>query len=85
MKPILEDSTLQLVGGMIDVVTTLIVTLEAQGALDRQALAYAVERTLDARNPDDLSAAPLAVLLQWLRPSEPPRPQLRLIRGGRSE
>jgi hypothetical protein len=85
MKPILEDSTLQLVGGMIDVVKAVIATLEAQGVLDRQALAYAVDRILQDRDPDDLTAAPLAALLHWLRPSDPPRPQLRLIRGGRSE
>ena len=85
LKPVIEDTTLQLVGGMMDVVTSLVITLEAQGALNREALAYVIERRLEDSPPDALSAAPMAILYQWLRPSEPPRPQLRLIQGGKAQ
>lgn len=84
MKPVIEDSTVRLVGGMVDAMQCLIATLEAQGAPDREALIYAITRRLDRIPEDALEAAPLAILLQWLNPSAPPRPQLRLIRGGKT-
>lgn len=84
MKNEIDDNTLRLVGGLIDVITSLVMTLEAHGVMDRESLAYIISRRLDEADPDALEAAPMAVLLNWLRPQEPPRPQLRLIRGGKT-
>ncbi|MCX8017075.1 MAG: hypothetical protein N2690_04120 [Rhodocyclaceae bacterium] len=83
MKPEIDESTVRLVGGMIDAMQCLIALLEAQGAIRRDDLAQAITIRLDKMPEDALEAAPLAVLLRWLRPSDPPRPQLRLIHGGK--
>lgn len=83
MKPVIDENTARLVGGMMDAMQCLVATLQTQGALDSNLLAHAITLRLDKMPEDALEAAPLAILLQWLRPSEPPRPQLRLIRGGK--
>lgn len=83
MKSI-DENTVRLTAGMLQTIECLVLALEATGALNRNALAYVIERRLEAFAPDALDSLPLAMLLRFLRPEQPPRPVLRLIEGGKA-
>jgi hypothetical protein len=84
MDKSIDEATLRLVTGMLQTMQVMIIALEAPGGFDRRVLAYATESRLNHYPANALESLPLAMMLQFLRPDDPPRPVLRLIQGGKS-
>ena len=83
MKKHIEESTVRLTAGILELLQTMTLAMEAQGAIDRPILTYAIETRLAQHTNDELDAVPLAMMLRFLRPESPPHPTLRLIQGGK--
>lgn len=83
MSNVIDENSLKMDAGIIESIHCLALALEATGALNRQALIHVLEQRLVGRD-DDLSALPLAQLLNFLEPLTKP-PQLRLIQGGKQD
>lgn len=83
MEKQVDEATGRLLVGMMETMQVIVLVLEGTGALNRAALHYALERRLATHADDALEAAPIAMMLQFLRPDDPPRPVLRLIPGGK--
>lgn len=83
MKTI-DPATAELTLGMMNVIECIIVSLESNGSLNRDALVYMAENRLRALPDDELRSLPLALLMKFLRPESPPLPTLKLIPGGKN-
>lgn len=83
MNKTIDESTVRLTAGMLQVIECIILALESTGQLNRDALEYAVEHRLKALPDDDLQSLPLAMLMKFLQPDFPQSPVLKLIRGGK--
>lgn len=73
----------RLIAGVVQAMQCLIVALESTQSLNRSALEHVLEARLKAVGDDDLVGVPMAMLWGFLRPQDPPRPVLRLIRDGK--
>lgn len=82
MSKTIDENSLKLDVGIMESIQCLALALEVTGNLNREALIHALEFRLKNRPDDDLTAVPLAQLLNFLAPDTKP-PQLRLIRGGK--
>ncbi len=80
MEKHVDESVVRITAGLLQTIQCLVVALEATQSLNREALEFAVEARLRALPDDDLTAVPLAMLAQFLRPNDPPPPVLRLVK-----
>ncbi|HNC51237.1 MAG TPA: hypothetical protein PLO14_03210 [Accumulibacter sp.] len=81
MEKSVDESVVKLTAGILHALQLVVVALESSGSIDRQALEYLIDQRLQAMSQSDLEAAPLAMMLQWLRPQDPPSPVLRLVKS----
>ena len=81
MKQI-DENTAKLVAGIMETMQCMVTSMSAPGGFNVENLTYLLDKRLEGRPHDDLTAVPLAVMLNGLRPKEKARPQLRLIQGG---
>lgn len=88
MNSEINEPTLRLLAGIMDIQKVMASVLIVQGSLDRDALEYGLEVRLRTLPEGSLESGPLLLLLQHLRPDttppEKPRPEwLRVIDGGK--
>lgn len=81
MEKSVDESVVKLTAGILHALQLVVVALESSGSIDRQSLEYLIDQRLQAMSQSDLEAAPLAMMLQWLRPQDPPSPVLRLVKS----
>lgn len=81
MEKHIDESVVRITAGVLQTIQCLVVALEATQSLNREVLQIALESRLRALPDDDLTAIPLAMLAQFLQPTDPPRPILRLVKG----
>ena len=84
MSKTIDENTLKLFSAQMEALQCVVGALQATGVLNEQALTYLLEARLKGRPDDDLSALGIAILLGKLDGAKKP-PQLRLIRGGRTD
>ena len=81
----IDESALKLFTAQMEALQCLVAAMRAPGGYSDATLTYLLEARLAGRADDDLTALGAAQLLAFLRPREPPQPQLRLIQGGLSD
>ena len=80
MEKHIDESVVRITAGVLQTIQCLVLALEATQSLNREALEIAVASRLRALPDDDLTAVPLAMMAQFLRPADPPPPILRLVK-----
>ena len=83
-EKVIDENTLKLFYSQMEALNCVVIALQAEGALNADALKYVLEARLKGRPDDDLTALGIAMLLGKLDGTKKP-PQLRLIPGGRAD
>ena len=83
MERQIDETTARLIAGTMKTMEAIVTVLLEPKSIDRQKLEALVEHLLGELEDTDAEGVPLALMLRFLRPSEPPRPVLRLIPGGK--
>lgn len=83
-KLIVDESAFRLVNGLLLTMQVMVLSLQAPGGFTENVLAALIEKRLEGFPENALESFPLAMMLKFLRPDEPPRPVLQLIQGGKS-